>query len=74
VLDASGVNHLDSTADHELRKLAGQFHGQGITLLLVNVDDDVRTVMDASGLADLIGREHFFGTDAEAAAHLDDAS
>jgi sulfate permease, SulP family len=71
VLDASGVNHLDSTADHRLRKLVARFQEHGIALLLVNVDDDVRGVMERSGLADLIGRDRFFPTDADAVAHLD---
>jgi sulfate permease, SulP family len=70
VLDASGVNHLDATADHELRKLAGRYRGRGIALSLVNVNDDVRTVMDASGLTELVGVEHFFATDADAIADL----
>jgi sulfate permease, SulP family len=70
VLDASGVNHLDATADHQLRKLAARYRDRGITLLLVNVADDVRAVMDASGLTELIGTDHFFATDADAVAHL----
>jgi hypothetical protein len=37
----------------------------------VNVDDGVRDVMDASGLAALLGRDNFFPTDADAVAHLD---
>jgi anti-anti-sigma regulatory factor len=71
VLDASGVNHLDATADHQLRKLAARYRNRGMRLLLVNVDDDVREVMDASGLTELIGPDHFFATDADAVAHLD---
>jgi len=71
VLDASGVNHLDATADHQLRKLAARYRDRGIQLLLVNVDEDVRAVMDASGLTDLIGTDHFFATDADAVAHLE---
>jgi sulfate permease, SulP family len=70
VLDASGVDHLDATADHELRKLAGRYRDRGVTLLLVNVDEDVRRVMDASGLTELVGAEHFFATDADAVGHL----
>jgi SulP family sulfate permease len=70
VLDASGVNHLDATADHELRKLAGRYRDRGVALLFVNVDDDVRRVMDASGLTELIGRDQFFATDSDAVAHL----
>ncbi len=71
VLDASGVNHLDATADHQLRKLAARYRDRGIRLLFVNVDEGVRAVMDASGLTDLIGPDHFFATDADAVAHLD---
>jgi len=71
VLDASGVNHLDATADHQLRKLAARYRDRGIRLLFVNVDEDVRAVMDESGLTDLIGPDHFFATDADAVAHLD---
>jgi SulP family sulfate permease len=71
VLDASGVNHLDATADHQLRKLAERYRENGVQLFLVNVDDDVRDVMDASGLTDLVRRDHFFATDADAVAHLD---
>jgi sulfate permease, SulP family len=70
VLDASGVDHLDATADHELRKLAARYRDRGVTLLLVNVEDDVRRVMDASGLTELVGAEHFFATDSDAVAHL----
>lgn len=70
VLDASGVNHLDATADHELRKLAARYRERGVTLLLVNVAADVRAVMDASGLTELIGVDHFFATDSDAVAHL----
>jgi Sulfate permease family len=42
-----------------------------VRLLLVNVDENVREVMDASGLSELIGLDHFFATDADAVAHLD---
>ncbi len=71
VLDASGVNHLDATADHQLRKLAARYRERGSRLLLVNVEDDVRDVMDASGFTELVGPDHFFATDADAVAHLD---
>jgi SulP family sulfate permease len=71
VLDASGVNHLDATADHELRKLATHYREQRVRMLFVNVDDDVRDVMDASGLTALVGADNFFATDADAVAHLD---
>lgn len=71
VLDASGVNHLDATADHELRKLAARYREQNVRVLFVNVDDDVLDVMNASGLTELVGRGNFFPTDGDAVAHLD---
>ena len=71
VLDASGVDHLDATADHELRKIAERYRKQNVRLILVNVADGVRTVMDASGFTDLVGPDAFFATDADAIAHLD---
>jgi SulP family sulfate permease len=70
VLDASGVNFLDSTADHELRKLATRYRERGIRLLLVNVEDRVHAVMDASGFTELVGDDSFFPTDAAALAYL----
>jgi len=70
VLDASGVNFLDATADHALRKLATRYRERGIRLLLVNVEDRVRAVMDASGFTELVGEGAFFASDAAALAHL----
>jgi SulP family sulfate permease len=71
VFDASGVDDLDATADHRLRKLATRWQREGTTLLMVNVNARVRDVMNRSGLADLVGTDHFFATDADAIAHLD---
>jgi sulfate permease, SulP family len=71
VLDASGVNYLDSTADHQLRKLAVRYRERGVRLLLVNVEEPVRAVMDTSGFTDLVGSDAFFPTDADAVARLE---
>jgi hypothetical protein len=46
-------------------------HRRGQARARANVDDGVRDVMDASGLTELLGRENFFPTDADAVAHLD---
>ncbi|HZP27437.1 MAG TPA: sulfate permease [Acidimicrobiia bacterium] len=71
VLDASGVDHLDATADHELRKIATRYRERDIGLILVNVADGVRAVLDASGFTDIVGPDAFFATDADAIAHLE---
>ena len=42
VLDASGVDHLDATADHALRRLAGEYSRRGIALYVVNLDEEAR--------------------------------
>lgn len=74
VLDASGIDVLDSTGDHTLRKLVARYRDRGVRLLLVNVDEDVRAVMDASGFTKLVGADAFFAIDADAVAHLEAAA
>ena len=71
LLDASGIDHLDTTADHHLRKLVTRSRERGIRLVVVNVDDDVTEVMHRSGLARQLGPDAFFATDADAITHLE---
>ena len=72
VLDASGINHVDATGDHVLRTVTERLHERGVRLLLVNVHDDVRDVLDASGFTELLGADHYFASDEDAVAHLQD--
>jgi sulfate permease, SulP family len=72
VLDASGINHVDATGDHLLRVVTQRLQQRGVRLLLVNVHDDVRDVLDRSGFTDLVGADHYFPTDEDAVAHLED--
>jgi SulP family sulfate permease len=72
VLDASGINHVDATGDHALRTVTRRLQERGIRLLLVNVHDDVRDVLDASGFTELLGVDHYFASDEDAVAHLED--
>lgn len=71
VLDASGIDELDATGDHALRRTATRLHERQVALYLVNVNDRVKDVADASGLTAEVGEDHFFATDADAIAHLD---
>lgn len=71
VLDASGIDDLDATGDHALRRTAARLGERGIELFLVNVNDRAKDVMDVSGLSQLVGEEHFLATDAEAIGHLE---
>ena len=71
VLDASGFNNVDATGDHMLRTIVERLHERDIRLLLVNVHDDVRDVLDASGFSEIVGDETYFPTDEDAVAHLE---
>jgi SulP family sulfate permease len=50
VLDASGVDNLDSTAAKTLAKITDGYRKRGIVFAIVNVKDEVRDVMDAAGV------------------------
>jgi SulP family sulfate permease len=71
VLDASGVNDVDATGDHALRLVVQRLHERGVRLLLVNVHDDVRDVLDASGFTEHLGADCYFASDEDAVAHLE---
>ncbi len=70
VVDASGVDQIDTTADHMLRELVGNHRARGVTFVFVTVHDDVRDVMDASGLTELVGAENFVASDQDAVARI----
>ena len=72
VLDASAVNHVDATGDHMLREVATRLQQRGMRLLLVNVHEQVRDVLDASGFTDAVGLDAYFASDEDAVAHLDE--
>jgi len=54
-----------------LRNVAGDFAEHGIRMLLVDVAENVRDVMDASGFTALVGEDAFLPTDADAVSHLE---
>jgi anti-anti-sigma regulatory factor len=59
VLGMSGVDELDSTADDELRKPAARCRACGVQLLVLQVPEPVRVVLDASGFTDLISPDSY---------------
>ncbi|MGQ0804945.1 MAG: SulP family inorganic anion transporter [Actinomycetota bacterium] len=70
VLDASGIDDLDATADHALRKIAARYQARGTGLVLAEVKEEVRAVMDRSGFTELLGEAAFFATATDALASL----
>lgn len=68
VLDLSGVNDLDTTAEHALREIDDELTARGVALHLASVKGPVRDVLARSGLATrLAGRTHDGVDDAVAA-------
>ncbi|MFI5047794.1 MAG: sulfate permease [Acidimicrobiia bacterium] len=69
VIDASGVDQLDATADHMLRDLVTS-SSSSARFLFVHVHEGVRDVMDASGLSALVGDDAFLAGDRQLIARL----
>ncbi len=57
VLDASGMNQLDSSADAALHELLHAYEDRGIRMIVTNVKGPVRDVMKRSGLWKRLGPE-----------------
>jgi SulP family sulfate permease len=57
ILDMSGTNDIDSSADHALHELAHDLKENGIALYFAQAKGPVREVFDASGMVKLVGEE-----------------
>lgn len=60
ILDARGINGMDSTAVHTLKDIVRDYQKRDIRFFMTNVKGPVRDVMRRSGLRVLIGEGHFF--------------
>ncbi|MEX2401072.1 MAG: solute carrier family 26 protein [Rhodothermales bacterium] len=60
VIDAYPVNTIDSTAAHALRESLLELRRRGVGVYFAGVKGPVFDVLERAGIADLIGREHFF--------------
>lgn len=60
VIDASGMNQIDASAEAALREIFEDYSSRGIELLLANLKGPVRDVLARSGLAEDIGAERSF--------------
>ena len=70
VLDASGMNQLDASADVALHELATVYRERGVELVLSNVKQPVYEVMERSHLIELVGPDAFFMDTHEAVLSL----
>jgi len=62
LIDAEGVNLIDSTATEMLLKLQTRLHKKGITLTFAHVHNRVKDKMAIAGVVDSVGADHFYNT------------
>ena len=60
VLDASGINDLDASAETMLHDIRERLEAAGIALFLANVKGPVRDVMRRGGFTQSLGEDRFF--------------
>lgn len=60
ILDANGINKVDSSALHALKELIDEYHNRDIDVIFANVKGPVRDLFRRSGLVDLLGEENFY--------------
>jgi SulP family sulfate permease len=61
VLDLEGVNFVDSQGAAKLQELHERAHDSGIALRLARLKPQVRAVLEADGIVELIGADHIHG-------------
>jgi len=62
LVDAEGINGLDSTAAERLLDLHRHLEHRGIELSFARVRDPVREVMHSSGVLSAVGSDHLYGS------------
>ncbi|MEB4591322.1 SulP family inorganic anion transporter [Candidatus Thiothrix sp. Deng01] len=72
VLDMGGVSHVDATGDAMLEKMVDRLRATGVEFYLARTKQTVYQAFQRSGLADHIGREHFFLERKHAVKHAKD--
>lgn len=60
MLDASGINDLDASAEALLHEIRARLATRGIELFVANVKGPVREVLARGGFTKELGDDHFF--------------
>jgi len=66
ILDLEGVNEIDATGEEVIGNLHERLGRGGIGVLIARTKRQTMEIFDRSGLAEEIGREHFFRTRTDA--------
>jgi len=62
VIDAEAMTDVDYSGSDSLRQIQEEMQRHGATLILAEVTDQVRKLLDAYGLTDVIGAANFYPT------------
>jgi SulP family sulfate permease len=73
ILDAAAIDDIDYTGDKTLDELADQLQQRNVVLAVCEVDDSVRTELDAFGITAKVGSEHIYDTAEDAINKLRNA-
>lgn len=60
IIDATGINDVDSSALHALEEVIEEYHSRDIQVIFANVKGPVRDIFKRSGLVDLVGEDNFY--------------
>ena len=62
VVSMSSVSDIDFSGSDTVARLVPELRRNGVTLVLADVDDDVRAQLDAYGLVEVIGEDRLFAS------------
>lgn len=74
VIDAGGINGMDSSAAHAMHDLLHDLSLKGVRLMIVGLKGPIRDVMKRAHLVEEIGKDNFFITIEEAMDAIDGKS
>ena len=60
LIDAESINHIDSSALHQIEKMIEEYRQKNIQVFFAAVKGPVRDAMARGGIIDKIGENHFF--------------
>jgi SulP family sulfate permease len=71
IIDAIGINKVDSSALHALREIVDEYEKRDIDVIFARVKGPVRDLLKRSGLEDTVGPEQFYLDISKAVDSLD---
>lgn len=60
IIDAIGINEVDSSAVHALKELTDEYNSRNIDVIFAGVKGPVRDLFKRSGLENIVGPEQFY--------------